>query len=152
LDLHRSSRERRRSTVICWSPRAYAQNHEPKLHQMFSMAVARSSFGGLGGIAVCYALPVLWMTSHFPTLVSTVACRYRCSDAAAALSTDRRCQLSEYRKPKARKPFCRSANQRIINENTATDRMRRTVCPSKHRDSRETASRSNRTNGSGSHK
>jgi len=41
--------------------------------------VARSSSAG---IAICYVFPVSCMTSHFPTKAT---CRYRCSDATAAL-------------------------------------------------------------------
>jgi len=41
--------------------------------------VTRSSSAG---IAICYVFPVSCMTSHFPTKAT---CRYRCSDATAAL-------------------------------------------------------------------
>ena len=33
----------------------------------------------------CYVLPALSMTSNFPTIGSTVPCRYYCSNATAAL-------------------------------------------------------------------
>ena len=52
---------------VCLSvcPRGYLRNHTRDLYQIFvyvAMAVARSSSGV---VAICYIVPVLWMTSCF---------------------------------------------------------------------------------------
>jgi len=53
-------------------PLSYLENHVAELHHilyMLPIAVARSS---ADGVAVCYVLPVLWMTSCFFLLGSMV--------------------------------------------------------------------------------
>ena len=45
-------------------------------------------------IAICYVLPVLWITSRFPITGAMEACRYRCSDAAAASDVGPCCLVS----------------------------------------------------------
>jgi len=65
-------------------PASISLEHTSKLHQIFmhfTMAVVQSSSGG---VAICYVLPVLWMTSHFLIIGTMAPCCWRCSDAAAA--------------------------------------------------------------------
>ena len=44
-----------------------------------------ASLPASGGFATHYVLPVLWVKPRFLTVGTVEACRYRCSDAAAAL-------------------------------------------------------------------
>ena len=57
------------SVCLCVCPRAYLWNIWTDLHELFvqisAVAVARSSSGG---VAIRYALPVLWMTSRLAVM------------------------------------------------------------------------------------
>jgi len=62
----------------------YLRNHSTELHQIFVIVPVAVAWSSYDGVAIRYALPVLWITSCFRTLVRHV---YRCGESVAAETT-----------------------------------------------------------------
>jgi len=56
----------------CVSWLAYLKNHAAEFHQFFSRVLPEAmAWMSSCGVAICYVLPVLWMTSCFHIMVFT---------------------------------------------------------------------------------